>query len=215
MALGLSHLVLLLSAGWLYLPSGSAWITAVLWQAQSTGDPMRRSVLWLFGLVFWLRLLITGLYLLRRRFGWEEFWPVVCACAIYQIGFAVLGTSSAQPLGAWDFVGIALFVIGSYLNTGSEYQRKRFKDQPANQGKLYRNGLFRYIRHVNYLGDSLWVLGWAILTTNLGSLLIPALLTTGFVFYFIPSLSRYLHERYGESYEQWTRTSWAFVPFIY
>ena len=52
-------------------------------------------------------------------------------------------------------MGILLFIIGSYINTYSEIQRKRFKDNPNNKGKLYTLGLFQYARHINYFGDIL------------------------------------------------------------
>lgn len=213
--LAVTNLLLLLIAGWLYLPAGSAWIGRQLWDVQGAGDPARRLVLWLFGLIFWGRLLVTGFVLLRRRFDWSEFGGVVFACVVYQVGFALLGTASARPIGAWDVLGIGLFLVGGAVNTGSEYQRRRFKDRPINQGKLYRQGLFRYVRHVNYLGDVLWVLGWALLTARGWSLLIPLLLTAGFIFFFIPDLSRHLRERYGQAYEQWTQESWALIPFVY
>ena len=45
--------------------------------------------------------------------------------------FAVLALCEAHPLGATDLAGIALFLVGSYLNTGSELQRKRFKQDLA------------------------------------------------------------------------------------
>ncbi len=108
-----------------------------------------------------------------------------------------------------------MFFLGSFLNTGAEVQRRRFKANPENQGRLFTGGLFRFARHINYFGDSLWCLGWAVLTRNAWALCIPALLTFGFVFFFIPSLSKYLSARYQGEYDQWKEQTKAFIPFVY
>ncbi len=211
---GIAHALLVLLAGLLYTQAGSQWWGG-FWGIERAGDELRRLVLWLFGITLWLRMTFTGLYLLRRRFGWEEFWPVLFASAVYQLGFAALGTTNPKPVGTLAVLSIGLYLLGSFLNTYSELQRKRFKDRPENQGRLFVGGLFSRIRHVNYLGDSLWALGWAILTGSIWALIIPILLTTGFIFYFIPTLSIHLQSKYGEPYEQWVKRSWALIPFIY
>lgn len=201
---GFGHLLLLTLAGWIYL---GHWVTP--------GDPARRLVLFLFGVVMWSRMLLTAFVFLRRRIGWSEAGGVIVALALYQVGFALLGAGAQERLSAWDSGSIALFVLGSYLNTWSEWQRRRFKADPANRGRLFTKGLFRLARHINYLGDTLWVTGWALLTRNGWALLIPALLAALFIFSQIPTLSRYLQEHYGVQYTEWARTTKRFIPFVY
>ena len=154
-------------------------------------------------------------YLLKRRYGWSEAVAVVVALAIYQVGFAVLGASQQKPIDALDLAAVAIFLVGSYLNTGSELQRKHFKEDPANQGKLYTLGLFHYARHINFFGDILWVTAWAVITRVPGALAVPVLLTAGFVFGQIPLLSKYLAKHYGEQYTEWAKTTKKLVPYIY
>ncbi|MBD3169995.1 MAG: DUF1295 domain-containing protein [candidate division Zixibacteria bacterium] len=137
------------------------------------------------------------------------------AIVLYQIGFALLGASESQPIDIIDIGGIALYLVGSFLNTGAEFQRKKFKDRPENKGRLYTDGLFGYARHINYFGDTLWVSGWAILTRNYWSILIPIFITSLFIFAFIPSISKYLASKYGEQYDAWKKKTKAFVPFVY
>lgn len=211
----LLHLVVLAGAAWLLLGGGIETIGAWLGQDWHSGDLPRRAVLFSFGCALWLRMLLTGFWLLRRRLDWSELSGVIFACVVYQLGFALLGVSQTAPLGWLDAAGVALFLLGSWLNTWSEVQRKRFKDNPANQGKLYTGGLFRLARHINYFGDTLWVTGWAMLTHNAWSAIVPVLLTLGFVFVFIPMLSKYLRQRYGRQYDEWTKNSKTFVPFVY
>ena len=42
----------------------------------------------------------------------------------------------------------------------------RWKQQPANAGHLYVGGLFAFARHINYFGEILTFLGWALLTLS-------------------------------------------------
>jgi protein-S-isoprenylcysteine O-methyltransferase Ste14 len=202
-------------AGWILLGGGVEVIGSAFHQDWTSGDLFRRTVLFAFGCILFVRLLFTSYWLLKRRFDWSELFGVAFACALYQIGFALLGAAEDAPLGIVGVAGIGLFVLGSYLNTWSEIQRKRFKDDPANKGRLYTGGLFAYARHINYFGDTLWVAGWAMVTGNAWSAVIPVALAAGFVFFFIPSLSQYLRKRYGDQYDDWAGTTKKFVPFVY
>jgi steroid 5-alpha reductase family enzyme len=154
-------------------------------------------------------------WLLKRKFGWDELVGVLFACVVYQIGFAVLGAGNDAALGLLEVAGVALFLFGSYLNTWSEIQRKRFKADPANQGKLFTGGWFRCARHINYFGDTLWVAGWAMLTGNLWSAIVPVALAAGFVFFFMPPLTAHLKAKYGEQYDEWAKTTRRYVPFVW
>ena len=181
----------------------------------AAGNQGRLWVMFAFSLILFLRLLFTLFVLLKRRFDWGEFAGVVFALFVYQIVFALLGAGEEKPLDWLDGIGIALFVLGSFLNTGSEIQRYFFKNNPAHKGVLYTGGMFSLARHINYFGDSLWVTAWAILTKNIASIFIPILITTMFVFVFIPSLTRHLKSRYREDFDAWAKRTRAFVPFLY
>ncbi len=212
----LIHLLFLALVAWIYFGGGSEVITGWLGLGgRGQGNSVRRLALFGFSLVLFLRLGLTEFYLLRRKFGWSELGGVVMALFCYQVVFALLGAGEARPLGVVDLVAIAIFLVGSGLNTGSELQRKKFKDKPENQGVLYTRGLFKYARHINYFGDALWVIGWAMLTRNVWSFIIPLCLVAMFIFMFIPSLSKYLRGRYGEQYEIWAHKTKAFIPYIY
>jgi protein-S-isoprenylcysteine O-methyltransferase Ste14 len=212
----LIHLLFLALAAWVYFGGGGEVISGWLGLGSgSQGNSIRRLVLFGFGLILFLRISLTLFVLLRRRFDWSELWGVLLGLFCYQVVFALLGAGEARPLGVLDFVAIAIFILGSFLNTGSELQRKKFKDRPENKGMLYTRGLFRYARHINYFGDALWVTAWAMLTRNIWSFLIPLGLVAMFIFMFIPSLTKYLADRYGEQYELWAKKTKAFVPFIY
>ncbi len=212
----LVHGAFLIFAAWLYFGAGDTAIFQWFSLGEpSTGSFARRVVLFSFGVMLFLRMSLEFFYLLKRKFGWDELGGVLFALLVYQVGFALMGVSTSTGIGIVDIVAIVMFVIGSYLNTGSELQRKKFKENPANKGRLYTEGLFGYARHINYLGDILWVTAWAIVTRNVWATAVPVALTAGFTFAFIPSLSRHLQRRYGEQYEEWAKTTKALIPFIY
>lgn len=181
----------------------------------SSGNIYRKSCLLSFGVIMYVRMNITSFYLLKRKMTIEELFGVIIACTIYQIGFVLLGGWQSASFSILDVFGILLFLIGSYVNTYSEIQRKRFKDEPNNKGRLYRQGLFKYARHINYFGDICWVTGWAIISHNIWSAIIPIMLTMGFIFSFIPILSSYLEKKYGDDYQDWAKITKKLIPFIY
>lgn len=211
----LAHLVMVCAVAWLYFGGGietvGGW-AGVDWQS---GDLGRRIVLMAFAVILWTRMAYTGHVVLARRFDWSECGAVTGAVAFYQLGFALTGATATEPLGVLDIFAIGLFAVGSYCNTGAEIERKRFKDDPANAGKLYTQGLFGLVRHPNYLGDILWALAWALMTRNPWALLIPVVAAAGFAFLFIPQLSAYLADRYGKQYEDWAKLTRRLIPFIY
>jgi len=201
---------------WLYFGSGHQAVFGFFGRADAAaGNQGRLFVMFSFSLVLFLRLLLTLFVLLKRRFGWSELIGVVFAVFMYQIIFALLGAGEKKALDWLDGIGIVLFVVGSFLNTGSEIQRYFFKKNPANRGVLYTGGMFSLARHINYFGDSLWVTAWAILTRNIWSVFIPILVTGMFVLVFIPSLTEHLKAHYGKDFDAWAKRSNAFIPFIY
>jgi protein-S-isoprenylcysteine O-methyltransferase Ste14 len=210
-----AHLLILTTAYWLYFGGGIELVGGWFGRTWLSGNLGRRYLLMGFGVVMWLRMALTAFVLLRRRFDWSECVAVTLAAAVYQLGFALFGARTAAQIGAFDYAAVALFLIGSALNTGSEWQRERFKQDPANKGKLYTQGLFSVVRHPNYLGDILWVAAWGMLTRNWWAALIAAAAAAGFVFFFIPQLSNYLAGRYGNQYDEWAGRTRRLIPFLY
>ncbi len=62
--------------------------------------------------------------------------------------------SGTSDLGALDYAGISLWVIGMVFEAGGDYQLARFKSDPANRSKVMDRGLWRYTRHPNYFGNA-------------------------------------------------------------
>ena len=210
-----SHSIFLYIAYLICFDDKLLWLNSILDVDFQDGNFYRRCCLWAFGVMMYTRMNLTTFHLLKRKINIDEFFGVIIAYATYQIGFVLLGGWKTTGFGMLDYLGILLFIIGSYLNTYSEFQRRRFKKDPNNKGKLYTLGLFQFSRHINYFGDMCWVIGWAIVTHNIWSIFIPILLTLGFIFLFIPELSRYLETNYADEYLDWKKETKKLIPFIY
>ncbi len=178
------------------------------------GDLWRRWVVLIFNLIVFLRTLITMFYLVKRKMPWEEAFSIPFAFALYYIGFSWLVYETTQPFDIQDVFGIFLFVFGSFLNTGSELMRDKWKKIPENKGRLYTGGLFAYSMHINYFGDLLWVIGYALITKNWYSTLIIIFLFVFFVFFNIPKLDAYLEGKYKEDFKEYKKSTKKFIPYI-
>lgn len=123
------------------------------------------------------------------------------------------GTSVPYPL----VVGSVLYAIGLTLETAAEVQRKTFKDDPANKGKVMRSGLWSWARHINYGGYALWRGAYCLAASGwVGGLLMGTFQAVDFVTRAVPVLNDYCGERYGEQWESFKKdVQWTILPGIY
>jgi steroid 5-alpha reductase family enzyme len=167
-----------------------------------------------FDLLTFGRLFLTLFVFLQRKSSIDELIAVPIAFAIYYVGFLYLLYLGGTPSVIGITVGSALFVCGSLLNTLSEYQRHKWKKSPENAGRLCRAGIYSLTRHPNYFGDVLWVLGYALVTGNNWSLLIPGLLLIFFWKGNIPLQEKHLLEKYGDQMTDYIKKTKSLIPFI-
>ena len=67
---------------------------------------------------------------------------------------AVMGGLSPRPLNWLDALGVAVWLVGFVFEAAGDWQLSRFKADPANKGRLFTGGVWRYTRHPNYFGDA-------------------------------------------------------------
>lgn len=113
-------------------------------------------------------------------------------------------------------VGLAVWAIGLFFEAVGDAQLKAFKADPANQGKLMDQGLWRYTRHPNYFGDAcvwagLWIVvagSWAGLATVVGPIAMTVFLTkvTG------ASLTEKGMKQTKPGYDDYVRRTSGFIP---
>lgn len=179
------------------------------------GDFIRRVLLFVLCLITFFRMNYAVFFLLKRGITWGEALNVPLGFALYYIGFSMLGGTRSQPIDWIDGFAVFVFLMGGFINTFSEILRGRWKKDRRHQGKLYSGGLFKYAIHINYFGDVIWVCGFAMLTRNLWSGLIPLFLLSMFIFFNIPLHDRYLRDKYGESFREYENKTKKLIPFVY
>jgi protein-S-isoprenylcysteine O-methyltransferase Ste14 len=136
--------------------------------------------------------------------------------------YAFLLTATSASLQA-DFpqpsliVGGAMYALGIMTELIAEIQRKRFKADPNNKGKAYTGGLWKYARHINYGGYTIWRAGYALAA---GGWALGALVGAGIAYDFstraIPILNEYCEKRYGAAWEKFKQdVPYRLIPFVY
>lgn len=208
------HLLAVAAAVWL-LTGGADSVVDVLGIDVDRAGVLRRSLLAGLSVVYLVRLAVTTYVLQTRRMPWSGAAVIGSWVIVIHVTMASLGGANAAATGAVTWLGVALYVAGSVLNTGSELQRKRWKQAPGHQGRLYTGGLFRYAVHVNYFGDLVLFTGFALVTGRPWALVIPALMACIFRFGNIPPLERHLAQRYGAEFTRYSARTARLVPFIY
>ena len=163
----------------------------------------RANLLAYIGALFFVRFALMLLLLVPRPVPWWEALSTGCGMAL----LPGLFVAAASPIDLdWlDAPAVAVHVIGSVLTSGSEWLRWRWKQQPANAGHLYVGGLFAFARHINYFGEILTFLGWALLTLSPAALLLPLGFATVLRLAYAPDLDNYIARRYGKDkrFNQW------------
>jgi protein-S-isoprenylcysteine O-methyltransferase Ste14 len=210
-----THFIIIGFIWWLYFGDGIMAISELFNIDMERGNNVRLIILYSFAIVYFIRVCFTLFVFLKRSIDLKEMAAIIFGIAFYQIGFAITGTTRDIPIDLFDLIPIVLFILGSYLNTISEFQRKMFKEKEDNKGKLYTEGLFKYAQHINYFGDFVWILGFALMTRNIWALIMPLFCFLGFLFINIPMLDKYLEEKYQNEFIAWQQKTKKFIPFIY
>lgn len=213
------HLACVLLAVYVLYGGGLGQLGKLLGKSWTVTEPTRAALVLGAASLYWLRHGVTLFVLLQRKVIWSEALGLVGFMLFFEVGLCILATglTRATPLPlAWlDGVAIALVLVGSYLNTFSELQRKWWKQDPNHKGRCYTEGLFRYSMHINYFGDCVMFTGWCLLTGVLWTLILPAMMTAMFIFYHIPGLDAYLEERYGDEFRAYASKTKKLIPFVY
>ena len=116
----------------------------------------------------------------------------------------------------FDYLGLALWVLGFALETIADQQKNAFKSRPQNKGKILKEGLWKYSRHPNYFGEALLWWGLFLIISQqipfylclLGPLLLNFLLLK-------VSGVALLEKKYSQNleYEKYKKTTNAFLPW--
>ncbi|MCQ8896318.1 DUF1295 domain-containing protein [Limnobacter humi] len=217
-----------------------AWTLGALgpWFALNSTAPIE--VRWLIGimpLVWGLRL---GTYLwfrnhghaedgryaqLRKEWGesqnlrmWTFFQVQVVFSMLIALGLAVAAQRSDAPAPLWLWLSVVLWVVSIAGEALADRQLAAFKANPANKGRVCKQGLWKYSRHPNYFFECVhWV---AYVPLALGA-------PWGFLSLIPPAVMAFLllkmsgipateaqAARTRPEYAEYIRTTSAFIPWF-
>lgn len=166
-------------------------------------------------IVFYMRLAFCLLIFVKRKVSGFEGVAVGLLYGFLIVMFSVWGSHPNLSSGFVEIAGIILFATGSIINSASDYQRYAWKKRPENTGHLYTKGLFGYAMHINFFGDTVMFVGYAMITQNLMSFIPVVVIFLNFIFVQIPRLDDYLAQRYGKEFTDYARRTKKLVPFIF
>ena len=120
-------------------------------------------------------------------------------------------------MGFWDGAGALVSLTGLAHEALADAQLSRFRKDPSNTGKVLDTGLWRFSRHPNYFGDSVfwWGLGLVALGGGAWWALVGPVVMTGLLLKVsgVTLLEEGLR-RSRPGYEAYVRRTSAFVPWF-
>ncbi|WP_430784078.1 DUF1295 domain-containing protein [Actinoplanes sp. G11-F43] len=104
-------------------------------------------------------------------------------------------TVPGRGLGVLDVLAVLVTVAAIVLETTADRQLHRFAADPGNRGRIIDEGLWRYSRHPNYLGEitfwwGMWLFGLAAAPSWWWTVIGPIGMVLLFVFVSVPMMDR-------------------------
>eukprot|EP01083_Nonionella_stella_P151138 482557_1 len=125
-------------------------------------------------------------------------------------------TKSADTQKWMNRIGLLLFCVGSFMESGHDFMLARFKSLPSSKGKIFTEGFAKYIAYPNYSGYCVWRTGQALLSGNIiYSSIVSAVWYSSFIFSGIPEKEAYLLKKYGLQYQKYIKNRSKLIPGIY
>jgi len=116
------------------------------------------------------------------------------------------------------YIGFSLFIIGLLLQGVAEATLGRYYLPyigTAEDQKIIKKGIYKYIRHPGYLGELLIFFGLGFVTYSLlgilGAIILSLMVFVGEV---IPE-EKYMVEKFGNEYEEYMKETFRFIPYIF
>jgi len=138
-------------------------------------------------------------------------------------GLAVITSSTEVALGAFFYIGLALWLAGFAFEVIADRQKTKFRSNSQNKEKFITEGLWSISRHPNYFGEIVLWLGIAVmalptlagwqLVTLISPLFVTLLLTrvSG-----VNLLEKSASQRWGDdsAYQDYVASTPSLVPFL-
>jgi len=114
-------------------------------------------------------------------------------------------------------LGSIMYVAGMALETLPEIRRRKFKDDPANKGRICNTGLWGKARHINYGGYTLWRTGYALAAGGwTAGAVVAAWHLYTFAYSSIEIMNKYMTDKYGDQWVKYQKeVPYKLFPGIY
>ncbi|MBE7559527.1 DUF1295 domain-containing protein [bacterium] len=130
----------------------------------------------------------------------------------------LLAARNPSPLGMLDLLAVVIWIVALAGESLADFQLARFRRDPANRGKVCRDGLWYTSRHPNYFFE--WVHWWAYVCMGWGAplgwlTLAGPILMLFFLFKItgIPPTEEQALASRGEDYRRYQASTSAFFPW--
>ncbi len=160
--------------GFYDLTGGLTYVTVTALAVLLSPDVDARSILLLVLVVIWAARLASFLFRRIRKAGKDErfdaiktsFFRFLLTWTLQGLwvsmtlaaALAAITTLERESLGPFEILGLLIWVAGFAVEAAADWQKSRFKADPANEGTFIRAGLWSWSRHPNYFGEIvLWV----------------------------------------------------------
>ncbi|MGC0238336.1 DUF1295 domain-containing protein [Arthrobacter sp. SD76] len=147
----------------------------------------------------------------------QGLWVVLTAAAAW----IAITSATRVALDAWALAGFVVWAAGFGIEIAADSQKRRFKADPANEGKFISTGLWSRSRHPNYFGEIvLWIGVLLIAVPVLEGWQWVALLSPVFVAFLlikgsgIPPLEKKADKKWGgqPDYEAYKKNTPVLIP---
>lgn len=204
--------------GWAIPPSPPSG-GAILASSSHALTPFQ-TVIWVMSIGSALKQIYWVLFTSKEPFNAD----LAVGVSIFNTVFNSINTlafSLASVNSTWSesaiYTAIPIYTAGILIELVSEIQRRRFKDDPKNDGKPYSDGLFGLARSINYFGYTLWRGAFALAGGGwVWGTFVAAFFAWDFTNRAIPALDRYCSHRYGAQWvEVKKKVPYRFCPGVY
>jgi len=166
--------------------------------------------------------------MMKARKSMIEDWTMLPILITATLGFvvAMLDFVFLQNLKfqASALLGLFLLVAGGYVRMKARLQLKEkagFKTlaettrlQTMEGHRLVKDGLYKYIRHPLYLGETIRNFGFVITFSSIYGILLIAVATI-FIAFRIRMEERMLIQAFGDEYREYQKTTKRIIPYVY
>ncbi|ELS02006.1 putative membrane protein [Xenococcus sp. PCC 7305] len=112
--------------------------------------------------------------LFTEKIGMPVFILVILFVGIFYCLPGYLAFTNSNPISYWSVaIALPLYIFGSLINTGADVQKMTAKSK---ENSLVKDGIWRSVRHVNYLGDLMRYTSFSVIAGNLWAFALPGII---------------------------------------